>query len=218
MQNSMQYTFHLFGPRAGQTAVINGHKFVNGIYRVVLSPVQVVPLMKVLGAYGAYAVGTADYEKAVKEAEANGADEVSEGSRSGDPEEVPGAGGSDGSGPAEAEADDGAGAVTAEGVSEGHDSTGDGHEHARIPKFEESADQPEPSEPEAVGSDEVATAMMKLDPSNDDHWVMTGAHKGKPKLLAVEEAYGRSGLTRQDLEAALPGWDRDKALEAALEG
>jgi hypothetical protein len=53
--------------------------------------------------------------------------------------------------------------------------------------------------------------MMTLDPTNDSHWVMTGAQVGKPKLAVVEEAYGRAGLTRSDLEDALPGYNREVA-------
>ncbi len=62
----------------------------------------------------------------------------------------------------------------------------------------------------------VKIAILKLDPEVDQHWVMTGAHKGKPKLQAVEDAYGKAGLTRSDIEAAVPGYTRDAALDAAL--
>jgi hypothetical protein len=63
---------------------------------------------------------------------------------------------------------------------------------------------------------DIAAAVRKLDPDVDSHWVLTGAHKGKPKLQAIEDAYGKAGLTRQDIEAAMPGYDRDAASEAAL--
>lgn len=62
----------------------------------------------------------------------------------------------------------------------------------------------------------VREAVLRLDPDVDSHWVMTGAHKGKPKLQSVEDAYGKAGLTRQDIEAAMPGYNRAKATEAAL--
>lgn len=62
----------------------------------------------------------------------------------------------------------------------------------------------------------VKAAILSLDPDTDWHWVMTGAHKGKPKIAAVVYFYGRAGLTRQHVEAVMPGYDRDAACEAAL--
>lgn len=218
---AMQYTFRLFGGRKGQTIVISGHKFVHGICREVVSPVQAAPLVRSLSFYAAYHVGSPEYDAALAaeeaaEAKVNGTSEVHKGSGDREPAEVSGDSGSAGAGPAEEPTDDGNGAVDASSEGAGPDANGDGHEHAGVVKFEESADIPEPAEPEAVGNEAVAAALMKLDPENDEHWVRTGAAAGKPKLAAVEEAFGRAGLTRQDLEAALPGWDRDKAIAAAL--
>lgn len=213
---SLQYEFHLFGARAGKTCVLNGHKFVNGVYRAVVPPHVAASLIKVLSYYGAHPKGTPEYEAATK-GKKHGTGEVHEGEGRGPAEEVHDGVQSDGGGSsASGEADDGPGAAGAAGDGAGDDPSGDGHADAGVPKFEDSADLPEPSEPASVGDNDIAAAIKTLDPDNNDHWVRTGAAAGKPKLSAVEAAYGRAGLTRDDLEAALPGWNRDKAIEALL--
>jgi hypothetical protein len=154
---------------------------------------------------------------AAEEAE-NGAGEVPEASLEGIDLPAPAGVQPNGGGPAE-------GAADASGVdagSGGADSSsagtrGDGHEHAGVPKFPEDADY-RAEEPSSSVNKDVANAVRKLDPDVDGHWVMTGAHKGKPKLQAIEDAYGKAGLTRQDIEAAMPGYNRDAASEAALAG
>ncbi|MCK5641931.1 MAG: hypothetical protein KAJ19_14100, partial [Gammaproteobacteria bacterium] len=92
---------------------------------------------------------------------------------------------------------------------------GNGHEHSGIPKFPEDADY-RAEEPASSVNTDILAAVRKLDPEVDSHWVVTGAHKGKPKLQAVEDAYGKAGLTRQDVEAAAPGYNRDAAFDAAI--
>lgn len=214
---SMQYTFRLFGGRKGQTGTINGHKFVHGICRKVVAPVQAASLIKVLSFYGAYAQGTPEYDAELAKEEGHGS-KVPEAEGSGGAAEVRSDPGSAGAEPAEAPADERSGAADSPDDGTGSGAAGDGHGHAGVPKFEERADVPEPAEPSSVGNDDVAAAVRKLDPNNDDHWVKHGAAKGLPKLNAVEEAYGKAGLTRQDLEGAMPGWNRQKAIEAAIEG
>lgn len=217
MQN-LQYTFRLFGGRAGKSGMINGHQFVNGYYRVIVAPVQAGTLSRVLGFYGAYAQGTPEHDAALaKEEAANGGSKVPEAAGSGSADAVRSSPEQDGSESEAPPADDGSGAGDSEADGSGSDSAGSGRGHAGVPKFEEAASLPQPGEPVAVGSDDVKAAMLKLDPENDEHWVKHGAAKGLPKLNAVEEAYGKAGLGRQDLDAAMPGWNREKAIEAALE-
>lgn len=219
MSQMMRYEFRLFDGRKGGTCKINGHQFTDGICHLNLTVTNAAALMRVLGYYGAYAKGTPEYDAALakeQEEEARGANEVHEGSKRRGAAKVQGNVQPNGSGPSEAPADAGEGATGSEARDSGADSSGSGHGHAGVPKFEEAATRPEPSEPPSVADDAVAAAIRKLDPENDDHWVQTGARKGKPKLSAVEEAYGRAGLTIQDLESALPGWTRDKAMEDAL--
>lgn len=70
-------------------------------------------------------------------------------------------------------------------------------------------------EPEPVleMSEKIAGAVRGLDPENDEHWTEAGL----PAMAAVEDVVGSKDIKRADVEAAEPGWDRDKALEAAVE-
>lgn len=215
---TMQYTFRLFGAHKGRTMTINGHHFVNGELSKVLSGSAAGTLCKVLSYYGAYAKGTPEYEAALaqEQEESNGASGSKAASGAGSPTAVQRDVQSKGPEPAETSANvSEKPAAAAEGGS-GSSADGDGHGDSGVLKFEEAETWPKPSEPLSVGSDAVAVAIRKLDPENSKHWVQTGVHKGLPKLSAVEQAYGKSGLTRQDLEAALPGWNRDKALDEAM--
>ncbi len=220
MSSVMQFEFRLFGPRKGQTMVLNNHKFVNGVCTLVQSSDNMGTAARVFSFYRAFARGTPEYDAAVaaEEAEANGADEVSEASLEGVDPAVEASVQPDGGGPAEDEANDSGGSREpgrTDPSSAG--SAGGGHEHTGVPKFPEDADY-RAEEPSSSVNVDIANAVRKLDPDVDGHWVMTGAHKGKPKLQAVEDAYGKAGLTRQDIEAAMPGYSRDAASEAALAG
>ncbi len=214
----MQFEFRLFGPRKGQTIMINGHLFVNGVCTLVQSSDNMGTAARVFSFYRAFARGTPEYDAAVavEETEANGADKVSEASLEGIDPAVSAGVQPNGGGPAEGSAD--ASGVYAE--PSGADpasvgSAGNGHGHAGVPKFPEDKDY-RAEEPSSEVNTNVANAVRKLNPDVDSHWVMTGAHKGKPKLQSVEDAYGKAGLTRQDIEAAMPGYNRGAASEAAL--
>ena len=221
MSAVMLYEYRLFGPRKGQTMTINGHQFIDGWARLNQSTEKAGSCMRVLSFYGAYARGTPDYNKAMDAEEAEEA--AKNGTGEADTKAVEGADApvrSDvrpaGSGPATPAAVEGNGNAGPGGASSsGGDTNGDGHGHAGIPKFPEDKDRRHIEPPSEV-NEAIMVAVKKLDPSVDGHWVATGAHKGKPKLQAVEEAYGKANLTRQDIEAAMPGWNRDAALEAAL--
>ena len=218
MSSVMQFEFRLFGPRKGQTVRLNGHQFVNGICTLVQSSVNLGTASRVFSFYGAYARGTPEYDAAMAAEEAldNGTNEVPEASIEGANPAAQAGVGPDGAGPAEVAADDSRGDAEPNraGGSSG-DPSGDGHEHSGVPKFPEDADY-RAEEPASSVNTDIVAALRKLDPEVDSHWVMTGAHKGKPKLQAVEDAYGKAGLTRQDIEAAAPGWNRDASIEAAL--
>jgi hypothetical protein len=215
--NIMRFEFRLFGPRKGQTMVLNGHQFVDGICILTQASDNMGTAARVFSFYGAYARGTQEYDAALAAEEAeNGAVEVDPPSVEGPDPAVPASAGPDGAGPSEGAADASIADVGSGGTDPSSAGTsGDGHEHAGVPQFPEDADYRAEEPPSTVDVD-IKAAVMKLDPEIDGHWVMTGAHKGKPKLQAVEDAYGKAGLTRQDIEAATPGWNRDAALEAAL--
>ncbi len=219
MSQLVQLNFRLFGPRRGQTIRINGHQFVKGEHLLAQSSDNIGPCLRVLSFYGAYAKGTPEYDEALvkeqTEDKVNGAGEVHKEAQQGATDEVRSDVRQDGEGPSSQDATERTGSAEAETGSTGVDTTGYGYEHTGIPKFEEELNKREPTEPASDVNEIVKTAILKLDPQEDSHWVMTGAHKGKPKLSAVEEAYGKAGLTRGDLEIAIPGWDRYRAGEAA---
>lgn len=71
-------------------------------------------------------------------------------------------------------------------------------------------------EPEGDGqapelNEKLRKAVMALDPVDNAHWTKDG----KPAMTAVEKLYGSSGLTRADVDAAAPGYTRDKAKAGA---
>lgn len=70
-------------------------------------------------------------------------------------------------------------------------------------------------EPEGDGqapqlNEKLRKAVLGLDPADDSHWTK----EGKPAMTAVEKLYGSSGLTRADVDAAAPGFTREKAKAA----
>lgn len=217
MSGLMQYEFQLFGPRKGQTININGHPFRNGVAHLAYSSEAMGSCIKVLQAYGAFARGTHEYNEAVEAEEARrGISEILEASDGGEGDAVRSGVRQVGAKSPTPPADDWAGGNDSQRADGSDDSpSGDGHEHAGIPKFPEDKDF-RPTEPSSSVNEGIKAAVMKLDPEVNEHWVMTGAHKGLPKLNAVEEAYGRANLNRQDVEAAMPGYNRDAAFEAAL--
>jgi hypothetical protein len=103
MSQVMQFEFRLFGPRKGQTIMLNGHQFVDGLCTLVQSSDNMGNAARVFSFYGAYARGTPEYDAAVALEEAeNGADEVSEASIEGANSPVPTGVQSDGGGSSEA--------------------------------------------------------------------------------------------------------------------
>ncbi len=220
MSGIMQFEFRLFGPRKGWTGVVNGHQFVNGLCTLTQSSDNMGTAARVFSFYKAYARGTPEYDEAmaVEEAVANGADEVDSPSIEGIDPAVPASVGSDGAGPSDGKAVPSGGDAGPSGAGPASsDASGNGHEHAGVPKFPEDKDY-RAEEPSSSVNESIKAAILKLDPDVDSHWVMTGAHKGRPKLTAVEDAYGKNNLDRQDVEAAMPGYNRDAASTVALSG
>jgi len=63
---------------------------------------------------------------------------------------------------------------------------------------------------EGNGHHPINQALSRLDPEDDDAWTADG----KPKMSAIEAAMGRSDVTRAQVDAAAPGFDRDAARAA----
>lgn len=215
MSQVMRYEVRLFGPLKGATRSINGHKFVGGVCYLIGKPEAVSFALKYLESYQAFARGTPQFDRAIeREAreEKHGVSHNETGARdrkAGEADDEiqpvrPGA--------AERESGHGGESGEASTGSTGSVPDGDGHEDAGIPKFEESKNRVEPSEPAGDVNNDVRAAVMKLDPDTADHWT----RDGKPKLSAVEGALGRAGVTRRDVDAAAPDWTRDRAVERVL--
>lgn len=62
-------------------------------------------------------------------------------------------------------------------------------------------------EPSAIVNTRLQRAVMSLDAGDDTHWT----RDGKPAMTVVEKLYGSAGITRADVDAAVPGWTREKA-------
>ena len=212
MATKMVFHMELFGPRKGQTFKANGHQFIGGHYDVALDPASAGFALQVLSNYGAYARGTPEYDAAkAKEEENNGADEVQSSEGSGKTDEVLSDVQPDGAKPTEETSNDGGSDVDSSDGDSGLSATGDGHSDTGLPKFEEAENKRQATEPKATVDQKLIAAIKALDPTNKAHWVNTGLHAGKPKLSALEEAYGQAGLTRADIDAVAEGYTREVA-------
>lgn len=214
MAHLLRYEFRLFGALKGATKNINGHQFVDGICAFGVDPAASLFVQKHLSTYGAFAKGTPEYDAALaKENEENGvSSDVHPSSEQGQAEAVPSGVRETGRQVTKATSDFWRGAADGEAGDSRVRSEGDGHEDTGLPKFEVEKDRPQPEEPSIEKNREILVALQKLDPNEDSHWTTTG----KPMLKVVEDVYGRAGITRQDVESAAPGYNRDKALEALM--
>lgn len=61
----------------------------------------------------------------------------------------------------------------------------------------------------------IKAAILKLDPYRTSQWVPTGFRAGQPKLSAVQKICGFPIFEYDEINAALPGWTREKAKAAA---
>lgn len=69
----------------------------------------------------------------------------------------------------------------------------------------------ENKDPDPVLNEKLMEAIKKLSPENDDHWTQAGW----PDMKALEIFYGASDITRAQVTAAAPGYNRKKATEDA---
>lgn len=64
-----------------------------------------------------------------------------------------------------------------------------------------------------VGEPDIAAALLKLDPENDEHWTQGG----KPSVDVVRELLGDDEIKRGNIDDVDPDFDREKALEIATQ-
>jgi len=201
----------LTGPYTGKTVTLNGHFFDQGVCVVQGEPESLRHLFTYMArCYQAYPQGSIELEEARAAWEAYCAKENGHGvSDIETDEEQPDPPSEDasnlqpvGEGPATEDAQvSGTDDAGAPGQTE-PDASGNG-----LP-------DPRPDDgTQAQGQDaaqtltKLAKAVMSLDPDNDEHW--TGA--GLPAMAAVEAAYGSTDITRKQVEAELPNWNREMA-------
>lgn len=190
--STIQVTFALTGPRANLTGTLGSlpYRFHEGRTRIVATPEEMALHARFLERnWKAYPEGHPALEKIDPEGK-NGERDLSENpERDGEPE-VHSDLQPNGEGPAAgSESADGGGAVESATGEAGGVSDGAG----QAPEL----------------NTKLQAAVWNLDPTDDTHWT----RDGKPAMSAVEKLYGASDITRADVDAAAPGYTREKARE-----
>lgn len=196
--------FHLVGPLAGKSIVLNGVPFRDGVHEF-RGPSDHADNLAVYleRTYNAHPEGEAldaahaHYEKLLEEQ--NAASRPADDTRANVPVRK-----------SQGTAVDQRANGGAETGSTGHPSTAqDGPSTA--PKVIEQEFIEKGAEPPALGASEKLMAALKhLDPENDEHWTQMGL----PALATLGEFTGMAGIKRADVEAAAPGFTREIALAA----
>lgn len=207
----MTITLVLTGARAGKSCVLRGREFVDGEHKVTADPKVIDSLCKYMGrCYQAFPKGSD--ELALAQARDRGED-ITDGShvnneKAGESRSAEAVSGNDheefGSAAEEGTAQRGVDAASDTGNS-GVRANGYGHEDTGLSAEGSGSEHGSSNNPRLQG------VIQDLDPDLDENWTKTG----KPALAAVQKAYG-ADVTRQDINNAAPGWDREKAQEKAL--
>lgn len=219
MSDLLKTEMVLAGAYAGRNVRINGHEFINGVCVLHGQPETLEGAVKYLATYQAYPKGSEELATAqardagvakTDEVQADGDNRDTEANtESGSTEEVQGDSSPSGES-AEADADDGSADAEAKEGDAGSSSDGDGHADAGVSdESEETSGKGGAPDSDQSINEALRKVVMNLDPKNDDHWT----DDGMPKLATIEEAYGSADVTRADVDAVEPGWDRDKASE-----
>lgn len=191
----------LTGHYAGQTITINGSTFVKGELPLKGDLKSMDGLIRYMATYNAFLAGSDELAEAqerdrMNKEIANGADTILDGE------------GTDAGGAPANDADTGS-ASGAGATGTPVDGAGSGTEGDGVSGGCEGDAAPQTSDPQVL---KIIDALKSLNPDVTDHWT----DGGLPRVAAVEAGSGVVGVTRKDIEAALPGWNRDKAIDAAL--
>ena len=187
----------LTGARAGKTCVLGRQfRFVEGVMPVHGDEVQVEKISRYIGrCYKAFPEGSeelAHYQRLDGKEMGDGASQVRAGSQPGAAAEVQPHVQSSGGGSAEVPTGDGITAGDATAGPAGSVPGGDGH-----PDAGNNADAQEQNRL-------LKVAVESLDRNNDEHWTA----EGRPRIDAVETAYGKPGVSRAMVEKVAPGYVR----------
>jgi len=201
--------YELFGAYEGKNVTHGGVVFRNGIGRALLSSENVPHLDNYLSYYGGLRIGTEAHRKAVTER--NIRDGISNDVKTDETKRTPGKV----SGVHEKGVQGTADPATGNGTGTDGSSTGKsevvpdgaGHKDAGVLSGTTN-DNPA----QKAMTDKIFAAVKSLDPAIDDLWT----EDGLPRLDAVQGVDGLSGVTRQNVDAACPGFDREVAFEESL--
>ncbi len=173
----------LKGPYAGKTIRLGGFPFVAGVLEADYpTPAEHELLARHVRQWGAY-LEEEDSSDGQRDVSIDSAGGTESDGRPEGEEPAPGVG---------ASADDGGGANTASS----------GHAVGRL-----ATNGSGPEEELGVLIPRLRKAVASLDPKIDADWTLAG----KPALPAVERALGYGGITRAQVEAAMPGFTRATA-------
>lgn len=196
----------LTGPNAGKTGVYGGHKFVKGVHVMVGQMGEFQNRINLLRFYGAFLDGTDEFREAERLYGSGRIQEVPSVQPTG--EAMGAEEGQDRSGVHPNE-------PASNGVSNGtgHDGVEEGQKGVLPTRTSEKrieGDKPVDKRAQDTRSKKLKEILLLLDPKDDSHWTKAGI----PLLSVVEQALGETGIVRADLEAALPGFDREMAGES----
>lgn len=186
--------FILTGANAGKTMKINHVQFNSGVGDWPGPLDKMGGLINYLATFNAYPTGSPELEAAMKrdKEKANGPSAIVRGQRGG-PEGGLEANESS-TGPT-----GGAGTTGSETAAQGSEAQGSGEESGRVAAGQQDAQ-----------TLKVIDAINSLSPEIDNNWT----DEGLPSVDAIAEASKVITVTRKDIEAAVPGFNRAKALAA----
>lgn len=201
--------YELFGAYEGKNVTHGGVVFRNGIGRALLSSENVPHLDNYLGYYGGLRIGTEAHSKAVTER--NTRDGISSEAEANETKrtsgKISGVHGKGVQGTADPSTGNGAGTTDPATGKVKLVSDGIGRKNPGVLSGTAN-DNPA----QKAMTDKIFAVVKSLDPAVDDLWT----EEGVPRLDAVQGVDGLSGVTRQDVEAACPGFDREAAFEESL--
>lgn len=190
-------TLKLHGHYAGKTIELGGVKFTDGIVKLFGPTPDIEGLETYLGrSYQAFPVE--------EEKKDNGTSKDETTSRQGNSESVSGELQPTGAGLEEEGSDEGAGTDDSDSNGSGSLPSGNGHEDSRVSEAKERFEQTNSNKTEPV---KLIETLKQLDPKNNDQWTSLGL----PRMDAVCKLYGSEGLTRRDIEAVWPEFNRELA-------
>lgn len=192
--------FVLTGHYAGKTMTINHVDFINGEADVKGDLAKLGGLINYLATFNAFLVGSDELAAAqerdrLNKGETNGTDTVLDGQSGEDPSGAPAnvSGTGTGSGPE-------SGGASPDGAGSG--SEGNGVQGGREVDEGQAAVT---SDPTVL---KIIDGLKSLDPTNDDHWTDAGL----PRVDVIAQASGVVNVTRKDIAAAIPNFNREVAM------